>query len=64
MTQPDQYLIDTNIISELRKNNKANPGVLQFFQQVVAQAAPLYLSVITIGELQLCWNRSSTSKPF
>jgi toxin FitB len=52
MTQPDKYLIDTNVISELRKNNKANPGVLQFFQHAVVQAAPLYLSVITIGELQ------------
>lgn len=52
MTQPDKYLIDTNVISELRKSNKANPGVLQFFQQVVAQSAPLYLSVITIGELR------------
>lgn len=52
MTQPDQYLIDTNVISELRKSNKANPGVLQFFQQALLQATPLYLSVITIGELQ------------
>lgn len=50
-TQPDKYLIDTNVISELRKSNKANPGVLQFFQQAIVQAAPLYLSVITIGEL-------------
>ncbi|KGF72114.1 recombinase [Neosynechococcus sphagnicola sy1] len=52
MTQPAKYLIDTNIISELRKKSKANPGVLQFFQQTAEQAAPLYLSVITIGELR------------
>ena len=52
MTQPTQYLIDTNVISELRKNSKANPGVLQFFQQAIDRAAPLYLSVITIGELR------------
>ncbi|WP_404787419.1 type II toxin-antitoxin system VapC family toxin [Altericista sp. CCNU0014] len=52
MTPLDQYLIDTNVISELRKSNKANPGVLQFFQQAVLRGAPLYLSVITIGELQ------------
>jgi predicted nucleic acid-binding protein len=51
MTQPAKYLIDTNIISELRKSSKANPGVLQFFQQAADLAAPLYLSVITIGEL-------------
>ena len=47
-----QYLIDTNIISELRKKSKANPGVLHFFQQAAEQSAPLYLSVITIGELR------------
>lgn len=52
MTQPAKYLIDTNIISELRKKSKANPSVLQFFQQAVEQAAPLYLSIITIGELR------------
>jgi toxin FitB len=52
MTQPTPYLIDTNIISELRKQRKANPDVRQFFWQAAAQAAPLYLSVITIGELR------------
>jgi toxin FitB len=52
MTQPAKYLIDTNIISELRKKSKANPGVLKFFQQTAEQAALLYLSVITIGELR------------
>jgi toxin FitB len=52
MTQPTPYLIDTNVISELRKQCKANPGVQQFFQQAAAQATPLYLSVITIGELR------------
>ena len=52
MTQPAKYLIDTNIISELRKNSKANPGVLQFFQQAADRFALLYLSVITIGELR------------
>jgi toxin FitB len=52
MTQPAKYLIDTNVISELRKKSKANPSVLKFFQQAAEQAAPLYLSVITIGELR------------
>ncbi len=52
MTPPAKYLIDTNILSELRKSSKANPGVRQFFQQAAQQAAPLYLSVITIGELR------------
>lgn len=52
MTQPAKFLIDTNIISELRKKSKANPGVLNFFQQAADRSAPLYLSVITIGELR------------
>lgn len=52
MTQAAKFLIDTNIISELRKQSKANPGVLNFFQQAADRATPLYLSVITIGELR------------
>ncbi|WP_446393171.1 PIN domain-containing protein [Coleofasciculus sp. E1-EBD-02] len=46
------YLLDTNIISELRKQDKANPGVQQFFDDAIAQEAKLFLSVITIGELR------------
>ena len=46
------YLIDTNVISELRKHRKANPGVQNFFQQAQAQKAHLFLSAITIGELR------------
>ncbi|MEQ8957026.1 MAG: type II toxin-antitoxin system VapC family toxin [Coleofasciculus sp. C2-GNP5-27] len=52
MTPPPMYLLDTNIISELRKQDKANPGVQQFFDDAIAQEAKLYLSVITIGELR------------
>jgi len=46
------YLIDTNVISEVRKGQKANPGVRQFFERADQQYQPLYLSVITVGELQ------------
>jgi predicted nucleic acid-binding protein len=46
------YLIDTNVISELRKKLKAHPGVLKFFQQATEQEAHVYVSVITIGELR------------
>ncbi len=46
------YLLDTNVISELRKQEKANPGVQQFFGKAMDQNARLYLSVITIGELR------------
>lgn len=52
MTQMPQYLIDTNVISELRKQAKANPGVREFFHQAAIVNAQLYLSVITIGELR------------
>ncbi|MBX3669345.1 MAG: type II toxin-antitoxin system VapC family toxin [Rhodocyclaceae bacterium] len=46
------YLIDTNVISELRKKGRANPGVTDFFRRVAAADEPLYLSVITLGELR------------
>jgi len=46
------YLIDTNIISEIRKASRANSGVKQFFQKAEEQNLTLYISVITIGELR------------
>ena len=46
------YLIDTNVIGEIRKRQKANPGVQEFFKEAAQQASPLYLSVITLGELR------------
>lgn len=46
------YLLDTNVISELRKQEKANRGVQQFFSKAIDQNTRLYLSVITIGELR------------
>jgi hypothetical protein len=45
------YLIDTNVISELRKKSKMNLGVKAFFKKAELEKHPLYLSVITIGEL-------------
>jgi len=46
------YLIDTNIVSEARKKDKADLGVRRFFAQVEVEEAPVYLSVVTIGELR------------
>jgi len=46
------YLLDTNVISELRKRSRANPGVVCFFEQIVEQGDRCYISVITIGELR------------
>ncbi|MBN6067169.1 type II toxin-antitoxin system VapC family toxin [Aggregatibacter actinomycetemcomitans] len=47
------YLLDTNIVSELRKLEKgrADPNVTKWFQQVDLQQA--YLSVITLFEIKI-----------
>ena len=46
------YLLDTNVISEMRKGERANLGVQAFFQQAIANRDKLFLSVVTIGELR------------
>jgi toxin FitB len=46
------YLIDTDVISEARKGTKANPGVRKFFVVAAREEIPLYVSVITLGELR------------
>jgi len=46
------YLIDTNVISELRKKGKANSGVKAFFKKAVVENEKLFISVITVGELR------------
>jgi predicted nucleic acid-binding protein len=47
------YLIDTDFISEARKGARANAGVQAFFADAVRDERPLYLSVVTVGELRL-----------
>jgi len=49
----DGYLLDTNVISELRKvrQGKADPQVVQWAQG--QEATDLYLSVITVQELEI-----------
>ena len=44
------YLIDTNIVSEIRKGRKANQGVQAFWQ--AADTDSLYLPVQVIGEIR------------
>jgi predicted nucleic acid-binding protein len=46
------YLIDTNVISEIRKKRKANRGVRSFFSKSIELNNRIFLSVITIGELR------------
>jgi predicted nucleic acid-binding protein len=45
-------LIDTNVISEARKRTRANRGVQAFFRQVIVERIPIFISVITVGELR------------
>ncbi len=46
------YLIDTNVVSEARKQSRADVGVRRFFDDVVEKGESIYLSVITVGELR------------
>jgi predicted nucleic acid-binding protein len=46
------YLLDTNVVSEIRKRRRANLGVRGFFDRIAADQAPVFLSVVTVGELR------------
>ena len=45
-----RYLLDTNVISELRKGDRANPSVASWFADVADEE--IFLSVLTIGEIR------------
>lgn len=44
------YLLDTNVISELRKGERADTNVKKWFGGL--EAGEIYLSVLTIGEIR------------
>jgi toxin FitB len=44
------YLVDTNVISELRKRRHCDPNVAAWYQSV--RVEELFLSVLVIGELR------------
>jgi predicted nucleic acid-binding protein len=44
------YLIDTNIISELRKRERGHPGVVRWVASV--EPSDLYTSVLVVGEVR------------
>ena len=46
------YLLDTHVLSEIRKRQKANKGVRKFFARVIEADEQVYVSVITIGDLR------------
>ncbi len=44
------YLLDTNVISELRKGERANPSVVSWFADIADEE--IFLSALTIGEIR------------
>jgi predicted nucleic acid-binding protein len=44
------FLLDTNVLSELRKGKRADPGVVAWFAE--APEEELFLSVLVAGELR------------
>jgi hypothetical protein len=46
------YLVDTDVISELRKREKADRRVRAFLGAAASEGLPLYLAAVTIGELR------------
>ena len=44
------YLIDTNIISEIRKGRRCDPNVARWYEKI--EDASLYLRVFVIGEIR------------
>jgi toxin FitB len=47
------YLVDTDVIREIRKGERAHDGVREFFEVASRDAIPLYLSVVSMGELRI-----------
>lgn len=46
-----KYLLDTNVVSELRKGERADPGVRKWIETV--EGEDLALSVLVLGEIRL-----------
>jgi toxin FitB len=46
------YLVDTHVISEIRKGDRADRGVREFFRSAAREATALYLAVVTVRELR------------
>jgi predicted nucleic acid-binding protein len=55
------YLLDTNIISELRKRQRANANVLAWFQTI--DDDELHVSVLLLGEVRTGIERIRSSDP-
>lgn len=46
------FLIDTNVISEARKGQRADQGVQAFWDAAARDDTPLFVAAVTIGELR------------
>ena len=55
------YLIDTNVISEVRKGASCNPNVAAWFEAIDDDS--LYLSVLVLGEIRRGFERSRSKDP-
>src|SRR5271163_3537644 len=55
------YLIDTTIISEVRKGRRCDPNVAAWFRDVPDDA--LFLSVLVVGEIRQGIERLRTRNP-
>jgi predicted nucleic acid-binding protein len=45
-----RWLLDTNVVSELRRGSRANAAVVEWFDDQSVQS--LFLSVVTLGEIR------------
>ena len=55
------YLIDTNIISEVRKGARCDANVAQWYDSI--DDAAIYLSVLVLGEIRKGVERARTTDP-
>jgi predicted nucleic acid-binding protein len=55
------YLLDTNVLSELRKAKRANPNVLAWYQGV--SAGDIFASVLVFGEIRSGIERIRANDP-
>jgi toxin FitB len=46
------FLIDTNVISEARKGERANRGVVAFLKELADSGDLVFLASVTVGELR------------
>ena len=44
--------VDTNVISEARKDHRADAGVIDFWAEAAHNDTTLFLSSVTVGELR------------